>query len=144
MGVAVEKIIGLRHEALRTGLPRETAQYETDRRAIHLALFRSHSERESGKPTACASIVRALFEGEDAWQLYGVATAKEVRGRGYGSTLLAYCETVIRYRKPGVYLLWCNARVSAIGFYEKHGWAAISDMFDISTAGPHRKIIKRL
>jgi hypothetical protein len=34
--------------------------------------------------------------------------------------------------------------VSAIRFYQKHGWLTDSDIFDIPTAGPHRKMFKRI
>ena len=33
---------------------------------------------------------------------------------------------------------------SAIPFYQRQGWAVDSDEFDISTAGPHRKLFKKM
>ena len=43
-----------------------------------------------------------------------------------------------------VRLFWCNARVPALAFYQRQGWQIMSEQFDIPTAGPHRKMTKRL
>ena len=51
-------------------------------------------------------------------------------------------EALAREGRAG--LLWCNARLPAVGFYQKLGWAAVSDVFEIPTAGPHVKMTKRL
>ena len=40
--------------------------------------------------------------------------------------------------------MWCNARVPAIAFYQKHGWQVVSDEFPIEHAGPHVKMTKSL
>ena len=40
--------------------------------------------------------------------------------------------------------LWCNARTPAVGFYQRMGWAVVSDVFEIPTAGPHVRMTKRL
>lgn len=45
-----------------------------------------------------------------------------------------------RRDEPG-WLVWCNARTSAIGFYEKLGWQVVSEPFDVLTAGPHVKMV---
>jgi hypothetical protein len=41
-------------------------------------------------------------------------------------------------------LLWCNARVPAVPFYREMGWAVVSEPFEIPTAGPHVRMVKRL
>ena len=41
-------------------------------------------------------------------------------------------------------LLWCNARTPAVGFYENMRWRVVSAPFEIPTAGPHVKMVKRL
>ena len=41
--------------------------------------------------------------------------------------------------EPG-WPFWCNARTTAIGFYEQAGWSTATDVFDIPTAGPHVKM----
>ena len=36
-------------------------------------------------------------------------------------------------------ILWCNARTTAFGFYEKMGFNIVVDEFDIPNLGPHKK-----
>ena len=69
-----------------------------------------------------------------------MAVAPESRGHGVGLALL---ERVRDFTvRSGGGLLWCNARVPAQRFYEKHGWRTMSEILDIPTAGPHVKMIK--
>jgi GNAT superfamily N-acetyltransferase len=68
-----------------------------------------------------------------------MATAPGWQGRGVGRSLLQYAEALL----AGDRLWWCNARASAIGFYERQGWTVVSEVFDIPTAGPHRRMIRR-
>jgi len=83
------------------------------------------------------------LDGQPAWQLRGMATDSELRGRGVGRALLLVAEKTIIERSD-VRLLWCNARLDAVVFYEKQGWRSVSEVFEVSTAGPHRKMTKRL
>jgi GNAT superfamily N-acetyltransferase len=71
-----------------------------------------------------------------------MATAERVRGTGVGAALLRAVEAHVLASPPR--LLWCNARVSALGFYARHGWRVDSEEFDIPTAGPHRRMSKLL
>lgn len=74
-------------------------------------------------------------ESGTAWRLRGMATAPAVRRRGAGAAALAACEQ--HAREQGGSLLWCNARIEAIEFYEANGWTVLGDEFDIPTVGPH-------
>lgn len=73
--------------------------------------------------------------GGGAYQLRGMATDESARGTGLGKGLLQWCFQ--QARAGGATVLWCNARVSAVGFYEKNGMRVVSDEFDIPTVGPH-------
>ena len=64
-----------------------------------------------------------------------MATAPEVRGTGVGGKILEACLDEI-VKRQGAYL-WCNARASAAGFYQRYQFAIVSDVFDIPTIGPH-------
>jgi hypothetical protein len=57
--------------------------------------------------------------------------------------MLVYADQIIS-EASDLHLLWCNARLPAVGFYEKQGWITISDTFEIPTAGPHRKMKKEI
>ena len=82
------------------------------------------------------------YKEEPAWQLRGMCTDNLYQGRGFGGQLLVCAEAAI-LKNSDTRLFWCNARVPAIPFYQKHGWQVDSDVFDIPTAGPHRKMVKR-
>lgn len=138
--VVIDCIIGLRHRVLRFGLPLEAARFPDDSAATtwHFAVFPETSKTE---PIGCASFMLNSFEGDAAWQLRGMVTAPEYHGRGIGRALLGHAEEAI-CRDSRVHFFWCNARLGAVGFYEKQGWRAVSEVFEIPTAGPHRKMIK--
>jgi GNAT superfamily N-acetyltransferase len=136
--VAVDIILPLRHAVLRADLPASTACFAGDDAGstIHLAAL------SDGRPVACASYMEVPLEGEKAYQLRGMATDPAWRGRGLGRRLLAHAELLLR--ENPIRLRWCNARTTAIGFYEKMGWTVVSDEFDIPTAGPHRRMSTRI
>lgn len=70
-------------------------------------------------------------------QIGRMAVLAEYRGQGIGSKLLAFVLLSIKKQKPD--RLYLHAQVSAISFYEKHGFACCSDIFH--EAGiPHREM----
>lgn len=78
----------------------------------------------------------------DAWQFRGMATSPEVRGLGVGKALIRKCvETSQDAKAP---LLWCDARISAMGFYEKLGFEKIGSPFEKPHAGPHWRMYRWL
>ena len=76
------------------------------------------------------------------WRLRGMATTPEVRGQGFGRALLENCFAHIRAR--GGTLLWCNARVVALAFYEHLGFVAEGEEFEIVPIGPHYVMTRQL
>ncbi|MCA9525628.1 MAG: GNAT family N-acetyltransferase [Myxococcales bacterium] len=70
-----------------------------------------------------------------AWRLRGMATLPEYRGKGLGRLLLTAC---LRHASAeGGRLAWCNARVSAIGFYRRLGFEQLGAVFELPAIGPH-------
>jgi GNAT superfamily N-acetyltransferase len=55
-----------------------------------------------------------------AWRSRGMATSKQVQGQSIGSLVLK--AVFDHVATEGGDLLWCNARVSAVGFYERAGF----------------------
>ena len=41
-------------------------------------------------------------------------------------------------QKTDVEILWCNARITAFGFYEKMDFKILGEVFDILKLGPHK------
>ena len=77
-----------------------------------------------------------------AWRLRGMATLGDMQGRGAGRALAA--EGVSAAAAAGATVIWCNARVSARGFYEKLGYVAVGDEFELPASGRHHVMIKDL
>ena len=76
------------------------------------------------------------------WQLRGMATALATRGTGAGRALVA--EGLARIAADGGDLVWCDARVPAVGFYERMGFAVVTELFDKPEGGPHRGMVADL
>ncbi|MGH9062884.1 MAG: GNAT family N-acetyltransferase [Acidimicrobiales bacterium] len=71
----------------------------------------------------------------DAWRLRGMATAPGRRGQGIGARLLA--AATAHAAVNGCRLLWCNARLPAVAFYERAGMAVRGTPFEEAGIGPH-------
>ena len=118
------EVLPLRAAVLRPGLPASSAVFDGDAAGVHLIAT------SAGRVVGVLSLLRV----DEAWQLRGMAVAAELRGRGVGSRLLT--EAHVLADAAGIDL-WCNARVAAAGFYERHGWSREGGVFDIATVGPH-------
>jgi hypothetical protein len=142
-----EAIVTLRHQMLREGFPRETAIFsgDDDVDTRHFAAVLINAEgHPSQSVVCCASFYQVPLDDEPAWQLRGMATPLEHKRRGFGRELLVKAEISLTVNPKEPRLFWCNARLSAISFYESCGWICISGTFDIADVGPHRKMMKRL
>lgn len=73
-----------------------------------------------------------------------MATDEAYRSMKLGSKVLSFIEAESQKHTP-TGLLWCNARVGAVRFYERHGWEVVSaEPYEIKTAGMHHTMIKRM
>lgn len=134
----VPEILDVRWEALRAPRPRETA---------HLTFDDAPETRHwcavvSDHVVGSVSVMAAELPEPDwphhrsyGWQLRGMAVAASHRGTGVGGLLLRHVMSEI----PSG--LWCNARVTALGFYERHTWEIIGVPFDVPLVGPHRRMV---
>jgi len=139
--ITAMQTVPLRLAVLRPGRPVETAHFagDEDRTTRHLGGL------HDGRLVAVASLYRAQLPerpGESAIQLRGMATAPEARGMGLGRLLLEAAHEFARSRRAR--LLWCNARVTAAGFYQKLGFEILGGQFDIPDVGPHYRMFRVL
>lgn len=128
-----ESLHPLRLRVLRPGQPPSSVDHEHDHwpQTVHVGAFGGDST-----VLACATFYpENTPDGRDGWRLRAMATAPEVRGRGYGSKTLRLGLEAVRSR--GGKLVWCNARSSAVWFYERFGFTVVSDEFVIEPIGPH-------
>ena len=70
-----------------------------------------------------------------SWRLRGMATSPDARNMGVGSAVLA--ALVAHIADAGGGILWCNARVSARGLYERGGLQQWGDVWEEPNIGPH-------
>ncbi len=130
-----EEVWPLRHAVLRAGLPFDTAKFDgdIDETTWHFGAF-------AGRDILCClSLFQSTWNDSDAWQVRGMATVATHQRRGLGQLLLMFAIDAARKEKPS-WPFWCNARTTAIGFYEQAGWSIETALFDIPTAGPHVKM----
>lgn len=125
----------LRGRVLRAGRPPEESRFPGDEAedTVHLGAFAG--ER-------CVGVVTLLRERPDLpeMRLRGMAVEPEMQGRGVGAALLRHAE---RLADAAGLDLWCNARASAVGFYERHGWVREGEPFDIPPIGLHYVMRRR-
>jgi ribosomal protein S18 acetylase RimI-like enzyme len=77
----------------------------------------------------------ASSEQAGSWRVRGMATAAGERSRGAGRGVL---DALLEHaRANGGTRVWCNARVPARSFYERAGFHACSEVFDVPPIGPH-------
>ncbi|MCU4667340.1 GNAT family N-acetyltransferase [Bacillus paralicheniformis] len=139
--INAEDTYEIRHRILRPNQPLEACKYETDLlggtfhlggyyrdRLISIASFHQAEHSE--------------LEGQKQYQLRGMATLEGYREQKAGSTLIRHAEELLR--KKGADLLWCNARTSVSGYYEKLGFSEQGEVYDIPPIGPHILMYKKL
>ncbi len=125
--VEVEVVRPLRGEVLRAGRPPEASVLPADEdpRSHHLAV------EVDGRVVSVGSVLPLpppwAPERTDAWRIRGMATRDGQRGRGHGGQiLLGLLEAVTA---AGGHLVWCEARVGAVRFYERAGFATVGERF---------------
>jgi predicted GNAT family N-acyltransferase len=79
-------------------------------------------------------------EATAPWQLRGMATEAPVRGTGVGRAMVA--DGLARVAARGGDLVWCHARVTAAGFYERMGFAAVTSEYDKPGIGLHVGMVR--
>src|SRR6266487_1332521 len=139
--ITTGETLSLRQTVLRPGRSIAAAQFSGDDAPAtrHFGAF------SAGRLVGIASLFLAEMPGQSgvaAWQLRGMATAPEARGKGFGRALGAAC--VAFARENGARLLWCNARTPAVGFYRKLGFETLGGEFEIPGVGPHFRMTLQL
>ena len=135
----------LRTRILRPGwVDRLATMEQDDTIAQHVAAYLPGAMEPDGVGTVYAEappdanrdeIPSWAYAPDVAWRLRGMATSDTARGTGLGRLVLEECFAIIREAKGRV--LWCNARLIAIPFYERLGLTCVGPEFDIPLIGPH-------
>lgn len=139
--VPVEVVRALRQALLRPHQRVEEVVYpgDDDPRSLHVGAFR-HDHL-----VGVATIVPRSMPGRadrHAWQVRGVAVEHGQRGYGLGGLMLAAC--IGHAAARGARLVWCNARAGSAGFFERYGFVADGEPFELPGIGPHRRMFHRV
>ena len=132
--IPVEDLLAIRNEVLRGGrLTLDECRFPGDKEegSFHLGYF------DRDKLVCIASFhpkQYGVFKGK-AYQLRGMATLDDYRGKGFGNQLINFAIVYLRGQKANY--IWCNARKKAVRFYQNVGFEIISDEFEVRDIGPH-------
>ena len=126
--------LDLRFRVLRDplGLGPDTVRFPFEQESLHLLAI------AEGRVIGCV-----LFHPESAstGKLYQMAVAPEHQARGVGARLVRALEA--RLAREAVRGIVLHARATAVGFYERLGYAAVGPVFD-EVGIPHQRMEKRL
>jgi hypothetical protein len=131
----------LRLKVLRPGGIEDDVHFANDRLegAFHLGIqLGGHrvcvgSFYPEGHPT---------LTGWKQYRLRGMATHPDFQGQGTGGRLLRFALEHLKAQHAD--LLWCNARIKAVPFYEREGLRISGDAFEIPGIGTHYVMFRRL
>lgn len=139
--VSVSATMDLRNTVLRESKGHAYCHFDCDGLpdTFHLALL--DEEDVVRCVLTCYPNKREEFDGQ-GYQLRGMATDPLCQGKGYGGEVVDRLIACLEDRQADY--VWCNARQVAFGFYERMGFAFISDMFDIAGIGPHRAMLRKI
>jgi ribosomal protein S18 acetylase RimI-like enzyme len=139
--IPVEDTLPMRNAILRGGkLTLDQCRWPGDEEpeAFHLGYF-------DGDKLVCIATFHSQnyndYQGK-AYQLRGMATLEEYRGKRIGNQLVNFAIVYLRGQKANY--IWCNARKSALKFYVDLGFEIISDEFELPVIGPHRVLYLKI
>ena len=126
----------MRHSVLRQNQPLSECHYphDVDESTHHFGAF------ENNELIAICSVYQQGHElianNDNCWRIRGMATLEAYRKQGIASQLLQYSiGSINNISSDSVF--WCNARISATSFYERHGFHKTGEQFEIEGIGPH-------
>lgn len=131
--IPTEATYDLRSRVLRPGRPIEVVHYPHDGRSVHFGVL--EGSRVISVVTTHAEDFPGFPQVRGQWRIRGMATDPEFQGKGVGALGLKALLDWARSEK--IPLIWCNARIRAVPFYERHGFTIESELFEIPDIGPH-------
>ena len=139
--VEAEEIRPLRHKMLLQGQDYSTTSYLRDNEKLTFHLGVTLEE----KIVSCATFYPEetnKMGGNNPYRLRGMATDSNYLRNGYGKQIMQEAFQILKLKKCN--LLWCNARILAVPFYQSVGLQEIGDLFDIADIGPHYYMYKEI
>ena len=132
----------LRHRVLWPHLSSpEVCVIDIDERedAFHVGVFADERLISIGSFFAMESPRLAI---QPQYRLRAMATDAEFRRLHAGDTLIQFALQELGLR--GVVVLWCDARLVAVPFYEQLGFKKFDDVYEVPLIGPHHFMWKEV
>jgi len=115
--ISWEQTIPLRHSVLWPKKPAEYCHVEGDQDALHFGTFINDE-------LVC---VASVYVKSDKARLRKFATKADYQGQGIGSQMLK--SILHSLKKTEVKTFWCDARESALSFYQRFGMQPYGERF---------------
>lgn len=130
----LDELVDVRRRAL--GLADPLLPEDDDAETMHL---RGHVRGVTvGAVSACAALC-PVMNAVSALRFWGMAVEPSEQRRGVGQQLLLHLGVVARHR--GHDLLWANARVAVLGFYEAMGMEPIGPTVRRANTGLDHRVV---
>lgn len=139
--ISAQDTYSVRHPVLRKGKPITTCHFDGDDLATtsHFGFF---ADQELVGVLSLFKKTNTLFLEKEQSQIRGMAILENQQKKGFGEALVQHCEKDCISKK--VPLIWFNARIQAVGFYQKLGYTIKGNPFEIENIGEHIVMFKKL
>lgn len=149
MDIKIKKITAretyiVRHPVLRKGRPIDSCYCEgdDDLSTIHLGAVISDEVYGVASFMKIMAPVAFPVNSKTQYQLRCMGVIEKAQGMGIGALIMKKGFQLLQENQ--IDILWCNARINAVPFYEKLGFSVQGEMFDIPLVGPHYRMWKEL
>lgn len=132
--ISVDDVLTIRNQVLRGGkLMLAECRFPTDDLpgSFHLGNYIDDE-------LACIASFHIQSYGQysgTGYQLRGMATLPAYQGKGLGTQVMKYALDYLKQQYADY--IWCNARKTAVDFYQKLGLSLVSPEFEVQGIGPH-------
>jgi len=139
--ILASETYSVRHPVLRPGKPIASCRFEGDELATtkHFGLL---VNKQLAGVVSVFKNCSPFSDVEGQYQLRGMAVLSSHQKKRYGEALLKYAEDYLK--SENAQIIWFNARLVAIGFYEKLGYATVGEPFEIGDIGIHYVMFRKL
>ncbi|KAI1080800.1 acyl-CoA N-acyltransferase [Whalleya microplaca] len=125
--IAASETYPLRHAVLWPHKSVDYVKLPDDESGQHFGAFITTAPSTNEATEELVSIISLFIDEHGEARFRKFATASPWQGQGVGSALLTY--TIEAAAKAGAKSIWCDARQSALGFYQRFGMEAEGEVF---------------
>ena len=128
--ISATEVLPVRHQVLWPDKPMSFCMVPGDEHATHYGAF-------VGNQLVC---VASVYVQSNEARLRKFATLPEFQGQGIGSKVIAHA--IKDLQAFNVSYFWCDARTSALGFYQRFGMAIEGSEFEKSGVSYYKMAVQ--